>query len=63
MLAIAAGFGLWKLSASLATPAPKVLRLAVSIPASQGFVDASMSPATLPALILAMIAGARFYKE
>jgi predicted Ser/Thr protein kinase len=39
VLAIAAGVGIWKLSASLATPAPKVLRLAVSIPASQGFVD------------------------
>ena len=39
VLAITAGFGLWKLSASLATPEPRVLRLAVSIPASQGFVD------------------------
>jgi hypothetical protein len=39
VLAIVVGFGLWKLSASLATPEPRVLRLAVSIPASQGFVD------------------------
>jgi Tol biopolymer transport system component len=39
VVAIAAGFGLWNLSARHATPATKVLRLAVSIPASQGFVD------------------------
>jgi serine/threonine-protein kinase len=38
-LAIAIGFGLWKLSALLATPAPRVLRVAVSLPAGQGFVD------------------------
>ena len=38
-LAIAAGFGIWKLSAAIATPAPRVLRVAVSLPASQGFAD------------------------
>ena len=39
LLTIAVGFALWKLAVALGTPAPKVFRLAVSIPASQGFVD------------------------
>ncbi|MDE3164905.1 MAG: serine/threonine protein kinase, partial [Acidobacteriota bacterium] len=41
VLALAAGFALWKLATLFDTPAPRVLRLAVSIPESQAFVDTS----------------------
>src|SRR5579863_10069843 len=39
LLAMGAGLGSWKLSAWLATPARRVLRVAISLPASQAFVD------------------------